>query len=257
MRVYFTRVRIRVSRAISTRGCGPARLETLRSVVVDVVRPVRGRKPRLARGHRRARDRAERSRTRPIDMGVGDEDHEKSGEIVGSDGEGTGQSSRDLLALMSADAPKKSATGDDKGTRGSSAPAETRPPPTPRTRSVIACVTCLAWTSPPRARLSSPAATPGASTGHASSPSSTRLRSPRPRPRPRTRTPRLPPTRPPPRTPTPPPTRSPQRTSPTPPSSPPPPPAAWAFTPRVEVDRARMAGDVRLGAAGTRRRVPQ
>ena len=56
-------------------------------------------------------------------MGVGDEDHEKSGEIVGSDGEGTGQSSRDLLALMSADAPKKSATGDDKGTRGSSAPA--------------------------------------------------------------------------------------------------------------------------------------
>ena len=56
-------------------------------------------------------------------MGVGDDDHEKSGEIVGSDGEGTGQSSRDLLALMSADAPKKSATGDDKGTRGSSAPA--------------------------------------------------------------------------------------------------------------------------------------
>ena len=56
-------------------------------------------------------------------MGAGDEDRGKSGEIVGSDGEGTGQSSRDVLALMSADAPKKSATGDDKGTRGSSAPA--------------------------------------------------------------------------------------------------------------------------------------
>ena len=157
MRVYFTRVRIRVSRAISTRGCGPARLETLRSVVVDVVRPVRGRKPRLARGHRRARDRAERSRTRPIDMGVGDEDHEKSGEIVGSDGEGTRQSSRDLLALMSADAPKKSATGDDKGTRGSSAPAGSTRPPPDATDALRHRVCPRAWRGPRRrGRVSRP-----------------------------------------------------------------------------------------------------